>query len=208
MGSKFNEHLQRLSEPNHLFAPRDFYSGNASLRTEILHEIGGYDESFTVYGNEDVDLSLRLQRAGVELAYDAGALAHQEFDKQLQAVLRDNLEKGHTAVALARLHPEVFDQLRLARPWDGSRQWLSLRALLFVLGRRLRWLPRALFAALCGLERLGAGRQPAFYRMALDYAFWAGVGEAVGESEGEASLQRLFRDLHRGPIDLLLQRQR
>jgi cellulose synthase/poly-beta-1,6-N-acetylglucosamine synthase-like glycosyltransferase len=208
LGSKFNEHLRRLAEPGHSFAPRDFYSGNASLRTEVLREVGGYDESFTAYGNEDVDLSLRLQRAGVELAYDPGALAHQEFDKQLPAVLRDNLEKGQTAVALARSHPSVFDQLRLATPWDGSRPWLSLRALLLVVGRRLRWLPEAVFKALLWLERLGAGRQPLFYRAALDYAFWAGADRALRESAGEGSLERLRRELHRGPIDLLLQRQR
>ena len=64
-----------LAQPGHEFTARDFYSGNASLRTEILREVGGFSESFTVYGNEDVDLSLRLRARGVELRYDAGALA-------------------------------------------------------------------------------------------------------------------------------------
>ena len=54
--------------PGTEFVPRDFYSGNASLRTEAMRSVGGFNESFTLYGNEDVDLSLRLQRVGVESA--------------------------------------------------------------------------------------------------------------------------------------------
>jgi len=207
MGTKFNQHLKRLAEPDHEFATRDFYSGNTSIRTEVVREVGGYDESFTAYGNEDVDLSLRLQAAGVQLGYDPEAMARQGFDKDLPAVLRDNREKGNTAVVLARAHPEVFPTLRLARPWDGSRPWLAVRALLLAAGRHLRALPNAVFALLRGLERLGAGRQPLFYRAALDYAFWAGVEEAVRESSSDGDLDRLAGELRRGPLDLLLQRQ-
>jgi len=208
MGGKFNDHLERLAEPEHAFVPRDFYSGNASLRTEVALEAGGFDESFTAYGNEDVDLSLRLRAAGVSLAYDAAALAHQEFAKELPAVLRDMREKGQTTVALARAHSEVFPQLRLADPWESSRPWLATRALLLVLGRRLASVPPAVFRALRMLERAGAGRQPLFYRAAIDYAFWAGVDEALRESDCDGDLKRLSQELHRGPIDLLLQRQR
>jgi glycosyltransferase involved in cell wall biosynthesis len=206
IGSKFNQHLDRLAEPGHRFVPRDFYSGNASLRTEIARQVGGYDESFTGYGNEDVDLSLRLQAAGVRLAYDGAAMAHQQFDKELPAVLRDNLEKGQTAVALARLHPSTFSQLRLASPWDGSRLWLSARAALLALGRRREGLPGFVFGALATLERAGASRFPLFYRAALDYAFWAGVDGALRETQPDGDLEDLARRLHRGPIDLLLQR--
>jgi glycosyltransferase involved in cell wall biosynthesis len=208
VGSKFNDHLERLAEPDHQFVPRDFYSGNASLRTEVAREVGGFDESFTAYGNEDVDLSLRLQAVGVRLAFDGAAMARQQFEKELPGVLRDNREKGQTAVTLARIHPSIFSQLRLANPWDGSRPWLSLRAALLALGRRQAGLPRLVFAALAGLERAGASRFPLFYRAALDYAFWAGVDEALRESDPDGNLQRLYREVHRGPIDLLLQRQR
>jgi GT2 family glycosyltransferase len=208
MGTKFNQHLERLAEPGHSFAPRDFYSGNASIRAEILREVGGFDQSFTAYGNEDVDLSLRLRAAGVTLAYDPAASASQGYDKDLAAVLRDTREKGHTTVALAGSHPASFGSLRLANPWDGSRPWLALRALLLALGRRLPASRGWVLAAARGLERAGLSRLPLFYRVAIDYAFWAGVDEAVGESSPEADLERLARELHRGPIDLLLQRQR
>ena len=114
---KFDLHLARLGEdPEHLERPRSFYTGNASLRTEVMREVGGFDESFDIYGNEDVDLALRLRAIGVELAYDPAALAHQEYGKGLTGLLLDTLAKGTTTVLLARAHPEVFGDLRLAEP--------------------------------------------------------------------------------------------
>jgi glycosyltransferase involved in cell wall biosynthesis len=203
---KFNSHLSRLAEPGHEFVPRDFYSGNASLRTEAMRAAGGFSESFTVYGNEDIDLSLRLREAGVELRYDPEALARQEYDKGLAALARDTTEKGRTTVMLARAHPQVFAMLRLASPWDGSRPWLAARSLLLSLTRRAAGLRRLVVAKAVLLERLGLWRQPLFYRAVLDYAFWAGVDAALRESTPEGELDRLARELRRGPIDLLLHR--
>jgi GT2 family glycosyltransferase len=203
---KFNAHLAELARPGHEFVPRDFYSGNASLRTETMRAVGGFSESFTVYGNEDVDLSLRLRAKGVELRYDAAALARQEYDKGLADLARDTVAKGRTTVQLARIHPEVLPMLRLASPWDGSRPWLATRSLLLALTRRLGGLPRLVIAKAVLLERLGLWRAPLFYRAVLDYAFWAGVDGELRESIPVGELERLSRELRRGPIDLLLHR--
>jgi GT2 family glycosyltransferase len=203
---KFNSHLEVLAQPGHEFTARDFYSGNASLRTEVLREVGGFSESFTIYGNEDVDLSLRLRESGVELRYDAGAMAAQEYDKGLPELSADTTQKGQTAVILARAHPAVFPELKLASPWDGSRPWLAARAGLLGLTRRMPGLRGVVVALAARLERLGLWRQSLFYRAVLDYAFWAGVDAALRESTPEGELERLARDLHRGPIDLLLHR--
>jgi GT2 family glycosyltransferase len=203
---KFEAHLAELAKPGHEFVPRDFYSGNASLRAETMSAVGGFSESFTVYGNEDVDLSLRLQRSGVQLRYDPQALARQEYDKDLAALARDTTEKGHTAVLLARTHPEVFPMLKLAAPWDGSRPWLAARSVLLRATRHAPVVRRLAFGRAVLLERLGLWRQPLFYRAVLDYAFWAGVDAALRESTPEGELQGLAADLRRGPIDLLLHR--
>jgi len=203
---KFNSHLEVLAQPGHEFTARDFYSGNASLRTEVLREVGGFNESFTIYGNEDVDLSLRLRENGVELRYDAEAMAAQEYDKGLPELAADTTQKGQTAVILARAHPAVFPELRLASPLDGSRPWLAARAGLLGLTRRMQGLRSGVVALAVALERLGLWRQPLFYRAVLDYAFWAGVDAALRESTPEGELERLARDLRRGPIDLLLHR--
>lgn len=203
---KFNEHLERLSAPGHRFTARDFYSGNASLRTETLREAGGFDESFALYGNEDVDLSLRLREGGVEIVYDPEALAIQSYDKDLRALAADTTQKGRTATILARAHPEAFAELKLANPWDGSRPWLAKRSVLLWLTWRMPGVRRLVVAAASALERAGLWRSPLFYRAVLDYAFWAGVDAELRESTPEGDLDRLARELRRGPIDLLLHR--
>ena len=60
--------------------------------------------------------------------YEPAALARQEYDKGLKALCGDTIQKGRTTVILARMHPEVFASLRLARPWDNSRPWIVARA--------------------------------------------------------------------------------
>lgn len=204
--AKFDLHLSRLSDPEHLARPRSFYSGNASLRAEAMTAAGGFDESFGIYGNEDVELALRLRGAGVELAYDPLALAHQEYGKGLTGLQRDTLAKGRTTVLLARAHPEVFGDLRLAEPGEGSGPWLAARAVLLWATRHLAGTSRGVFAFAAALERGGLWRSPLFYRAVLDYAFWAGVDRALGESDDGGELKSLARELHRGPIDLLLHR--
>ena len=203
---KFDLHLSRLSDPTHLALPRSFFTGNASLRTETMREVGGFDDSFGIYGNEDVELALRLRKAGVELGYDPEALAYQSYDKDLGGLQRDTLAKGRTTVQLARRHPEVFADLRLAHPDDSSRPWLAKRAVLLWLTRRLPATSGAVFALCSALERLGAWRFPLFYRPVLDYAFWAGVDEELRESNDEGELSKLASELKRGPADLLLHR--
>lgn len=203
---KFARHLSRLSDPGHLALPRSFFTGNASLRVEVLREVGGFDESFGIYGNEDVELSLRLRKAGVELGYDPEALACQEYGKDLKGLQRDTLEKGRTTVLLARSHPEVFPDLRLADHDDASRPWLAARALLLWLTRRAPATAGFVFALAALFERAGGWRFQLFYRPVLDYAFWVGVDTALRESNDGGELSKLARELKRGPIDLLLHR--
>jgi glycosyltransferase involved in cell wall biosynthesis len=205
--AKFAAHLANLERPGHVFVPRDFYTGNASVRAEVLREVGGFDESFAAYGNEDVELALRLRDAGVTPHYDATAVARQEYDKPLPALARDTLAKGGTTVQLARSHPLVFAALRLSQPYDASRPWIAARAVLLALTRREKRLAGAVFAVAGALERLGLWRRPLFYRALLDYAFWSGADRALAPgAEETGELARLAAELRRGPIDLLLHR--
>lgn len=204
IAAKFAAHMARIALPEHVFVPRDFYSGNASLRTEVLRELEGYDESFGAYGNEDVELGVRLRAAGVELRFDEAALAHQEFGKSLRELCADTREKGATTVRLARTHPSVFGALRLAQPRDSSRPWLAARAILLAATRRSPGLPALVFWLAVVLERAGLWRAPLFYRAVLDYAFWAGVDSALDPRGEVGDLHLLHEQLRRGPIDLLL----
>lgn len=205
VAAKFNLHLATLAQPGHAFVLRDFYSGNASIRRDVLLEVGGFDEAFSLYGNEDLELSLRLKNAGVELRFDAEAVAEQGYSKSFAELAQNTFEKGETAVLFARKHPEAFDGLQLATYNTGSARWLGVRALLLALTRRL---PRTQTWALRlaeAVERFPAAQRPLFYRFALDYFYWAGVSGAVaGPPAGP--LAQLAVDIRRGPIDLLLHR--
>jgi glycosyltransferase involved in cell wall biosynthesis len=202
--AKFAAHLERLADSGHVYAPRDFYSGNVSMRAEVLRSVGCFDESFRAYGNEDVELWVRLEAAGVHIRYDAGALARQEYGKDLRGLARDTLAKGTTTVLLARTHPHVFGALRLAMPADSSRPWLAARAVLLRLTRRVPATAPVVFALAAGLERMGLWRQPLFYRALLDYAFWAGVVSVLGDGSTGGDLGELTAQLRRGTLDLLL----
>jgi GT2 family glycosyltransferase len=201
--AKFDDHLERLADPAHLELPQSFYSGNTSIRGEVLREVGGFDESFSRYGNEDVELSLRLRAAGVGLRYDPHALARQEYGKDLAGLLRDSVAIGSTETVLARKHPDRLAVLGLARPNHHSRPWLAARAILLGLTRRWPRTTSLVFRLGSTLERLGLWRQPLFYRALRDYAFWVGAGAEIGDGDS-SELRRLAAELHRGPIDLLL----
>src|SRR5579859_441426 len=122
IAAKFDRHLEKLARPDHVFDLRDFYSGNFSIRRALLLEVGLFDESFKIYGNEDLDLSLRLARAGIRLRYRADALARQSYTKTFVELACDTIAKGHTAVLLAGKHPEAFHELKLATFHDASRR--------------------------------------------------------------------------------------
>ncbi|HXN08725.1 MAG TPA: glycosyltransferase, partial [Candidatus Acidoferrales bacterium] len=51
-----------------------FLTGNASVRREDLLRVGSFDEQFTGYGHEDLELGYRLQKDGVEILYDPEAV--------------------------------------------------------------------------------------------------------------------------------------
>src|SRR5215831_4701220 len=91
VGRKFNSHIEALAQPRYQFKLRDFYSGNFSIDREVILEVGGFDESFRIYGNEDLELSVRLSKAGVQLVFSSQAQALQHYTKDFAALARDNV---------------------------------------------------------------------------------------------------------------------
>jgi GT2 family glycosyltransferase len=182
VGPKFNAHLQRLAQPGHQLSLRDFYSGNFSIRRAVLLSVGLFDEAFKIYGNEDLELSLRLVRAGVTLGFSAEALAYQHYTKDFSGLARDTLAKGQTAVLLASKHPEAFPYLQLSRSQQGSRAWRWLRAGLLAASRRQAALPPRVIGLTRWLERRPSGLLPHAYRLTLDYCYWLGVETALAEN--------------------------
>jgi len=200
IGVKFNCHLENLARPGYKFGLRDFYSGNFSIRREVLLEVGAFDEAFTIYGNEDLELSVRLARVGVRLVYSSAALAHQHYTKDFAALARDHIAKGRTAVLLASKHPDTFDNLKLSTYRQGNYRWYLCRAGLLWLSRLWEGIPDRVIASTGWLERHRLAQFPYCCFLTLDYCYWLGVRSALRENrkagQGLTSLARLARVSH------------
>jgi GT2 family glycosyltransferase len=182
VGLKFNGHLKNLAQPHYKFKLRDFYSGNFSIWRKVLLEVGAFDESFKIYGNEDLELSVRLTKAGVQLVYSPAALAYQHYTKDFAALARDTMAKGRTAVLLASKYPETMYDLKLSTYRQGSRRWLLLRAGLLQLSRVWAGIPDRLVSFMAWVEKHRPTRFHYYCVPALDYFYWLGARAALREN--------------------------
>ncbi len=53
-----------------------FWTTNVSVPLATIRAIGGFDESFSEYGWEDIDVGLRLRSAGVRAVFYPSALVY------------------------------------------------------------------------------------------------------------------------------------
>ncbi len=182
IAAKFEQHLDRLAQPDHQFVLRDFYSGHFSLRRATLLEIGLFDESFRLYGNEDLELAWRLRQAGVPLIYLPDAVAYQHYSKNFAGLADDTISKGRTAVLLASKHPETLTALQLNAYDQGSWRWRGARNLLLILSQWWPSLPQRIVGVIGRLERRKVRHLHVGYRFALDYLYWLGAQQALREN--------------------------
>jgi glycosyltransferase involved in cell wall biosynthesis len=90
-----------------------FLTGNASVRRSDLLRAGSFDESFTGYGHEDLELGYRLQRIGIEILYEPAAVNYH-----CQAVAYDDQKEkmrlaGRSTARFYRKHPHFEVMLKL-----------------------------------------------------------------------------------------------
>lgn len=83
-----------------------FLTGNASVEREKLLEVGRFDESFTGYGHEDLELGYRLQKAGVEIVYEPLAVNYHCQDVPHDDQKEKMKLAGRSTVRFYRKHPD------------------------------------------------------------------------------------------------------
>jgi glycosyltransferase involved in cell wall biosynthesis len=176
--------LDRLGGPGYRLGFRDIYTGNLSVRRDVLDEVGAFDTMFTVYGHEDYEIGLRLAKAGVDLAYCASALAYQRYEKDFPGMARDCIARGETAVLFARKHPEAAGGTRLAGYHDASWKWRLVRSSLLWLSELWPRVPERLMTLITRLERRRPARLHKYYTLAVDFFFWYGARTAVAREAG------------------------
>ncbi|HLW59061.1 MAG TPA: glycosyltransferase [bacterium] len=181
----------RLDPPDrgsHALSPFHVVGRNFSMLRADLEGLGGFDENFTEYGWEDLDLALRLRACGGTFLYDGGALGYHYHVETLESVRRKFGQAGAGAVYLWRKHRRAFRLgifLEIA-PLMLPLKWLVFRTPLFTpLMRRL--LPHA------EAHRWWSLAFAAYTHLTWE-AYYEGVFRALREPEPDARRARRSRD--------------
>lgn len=96
---------------------RFFMTGNLSMDRERFLALGGFDDRFTRYGWEDIDLGYRFTREGGELVFDRAASAEHDHPPITRRELwRREFDRGYGAWQISEKWPgEDFDFVRFWR---------------------------------------------------------------------------------------------
>jgi glycosyltransferase involved in cell wall biosynthesis len=86
-----------------------FWTTNVSVPLQTIRAIGGFNESFSEYGWEDIDVGLRLRFGGVKAVFNPKALAYHWKPRprsgNVEKMVRQARAQARTAVQLAKIHP-------------------------------------------------------------------------------------------------------
>jgi GT2 family glycosyltransferase len=86
-----------------------FWTTNVSVPLATIRAVGGFDESFSEYGWEDIDVGLRLRKRGVKAVFHPAALVYHYKPRlrgdEVEKMLRQARAQARTAARLVRLHP-------------------------------------------------------------------------------------------------------
>lgn len=94
--------------PRH-YSGNFFWTTNVSVPLAAIRDAGGFDESFSEYGWEDIDVGLRLRARGVTAVFNPKALVYhfkpRPRRREVERMLRQARAQARTAVTLVRKHP-------------------------------------------------------------------------------------------------------
>ncbi len=90
-----------------------FLTGNASVRRDDLLRVGSFDESFTGYGHEDLELGYRLEKAGIRILYEPNAVNYHCQDVPHDDQKEKMKLAGRSTVRFYRKHPDFAVKLNL-----------------------------------------------------------------------------------------------
>jgi GT2 family glycosyltransferase/peptidoglycan/xylan/chitin deacetylase (PgdA/CDA1 family) len=122
------QYYQRLETDSRPIWPADACAGpNCSIPREVFRAVGGYDEALFGRRGEDVDLGLRLWKAGVSFRYIPQAITWHSWVKSDRAFWADAVEDGASAVRLCSKHPGMRSRSGLADAMNAPA-WKLLAA--------------------------------------------------------------------------------
>ncbi len=145
-----------------------FLTGNASARKLDLERVGCFDETFTGYGHEDLELGYRLQAARITIRYEPRAVNYHWHPVPYAEQKEKMKLAGRSTVRFYGKHPTLAVKARL------GMTPLSL-ALHGVVQKSPRLLER--------LERIGATRAGLARNIVYQYHYVSGIKSALGAGD-------------------------
>lgn len=86
-----------------------FWTTNVSVPLATIRAIGGFNETFSEYGWEDIDVGLRLRFGGVKAVFNKRALVYHWKPRprsgNVEKMVRQARAQARTAVQLVKIHP-------------------------------------------------------------------------------------------------------
>jgi glycosyltransferase involved in cell wall biosynthesis len=109
-----------------------YHTCNVSTPTQMLQNVGGFNENFQIYGMEDIELGYRLEVAGSRMVFAPDAKAvHYRFPGYADFIERSE-QAGYSLGQLIRLHPELktrfVESTRFARRLKSVHSLYGLAA--------------------------------------------------------------------------------
>jgi glycosyltransferase involved in cell wall biosynthesis len=114
---------------------KHFYTCNVSLKRAALLE-HPFDEEI-VYGFEDLELALRLERAGFVFHYDQQALGYHHHRRSFDDYRRRQFKAGQSLYVAFRNHPDLVGRTGITSIPAAKRRRTRLRGAVLPLARAL-----------------------------------------------------------------------
>jgi glycosyltransferase involved in cell wall biosynthesis len=113
MGRYYSRRGAAQLDPGQPLPGRYFISGLASFRRSLFTRVGGFDEAFRFYG-EDQELGLRFQKVGAHLLHLPNAVGYHHHLRPFDEILATLDKYGFEGIPLVlERHPEFARDLRL-----------------------------------------------------------------------------------------------
>ena len=122
---------------------------NLLLKTEFIHEIGGFDE--TLPTQYDTDLGARLAEAGFKIAFDPNAICYHFHRQTLFAFFKQQYKYGQNTWKLYFKHPKLAKGDKITDWWMNIQPIIyGIAVILFLIsvGTNFSLIPTLIFGSI------------------------------------------------------------
>lgn len=191
IADEFNSRLIKVSAPDYDFQLWDFYAGNFSIRRDTFLRAGGFNQSFNLYGYEDIELAYRLIKSGTRIVYSPEATCTQYYDNDFKKLASNTISGGKMTVLMVSMHPELFEEIKLREYNHAGWKLRALRVSLIKLSLLIPKTNAIIISLVKLLEKRRSKKLWKAYSLSMDYFFWFGVFSEIKENGNYSLLSKI-----------------